>query len=112
MKRKAETKEAIITIATYAIATEGTNVRTWERLFLGMSLGNEKDTIQAIGRGRRTCEGKKELIVYDYRHPGIKGIRGHGAKRDEVYKKLGFTYLNEVNKPIQNQMFTRGLKVV
>lgn len=112
MKRKAETKEVIITIATYAIATEGTNVRTWERLFLGMSLGNEKDTIQAIGRGRRTCEGKKELIVYDYRHPGIKGIRGHGAKRNEVYKKLGFTYLNEVDKPTQNQMFTRGLKVV
>ena len=112
MKMKAETKKALITIATYAIACEGTNVKAWERIFFAIGMANEKDTIQALGRGRRTCEGKKELIVYDYRHNGIKGIRGHGAKRDEVYKKLGFTYLNEVDKPIQNQMFTRGLKVV
>lgn len=109
MKRRAESKEVLVTIATYAIATEGTNVKAWERIFLAMTIGNEKDTIQAIGRGRRICEGKQNLIIYDYRHPGIKGIRGHGAKRDAVYHKLGFS-LNKIEE--SKPLFQRGIKAV
>jgi superfamily II DNA or RNA helicase len=96
MKEKAESKEKLITIATYAIATEGTNVRSWERMFFAMTFNNEKDTIQAIGRGRRTFPGKTDLVVYDYRHPGVVGAAYHGKTRDAVYCERGFKYLDRV----------------
>jgi superfamily II DNA or RNA helicase len=95
IKRKAESREALITIATYAIATEGTNVKSWERIFLADTVGNEKDLIQAVGRGRRTKDGKDKLIIYDFRTPNVKGIRGHGTKRDDVYRKMNFKYISE-----------------
>ena len=33
MKQRAESKEVLITLATFAKATEGTNVKAWERGF-------------------------------------------------------------------------------
>lgn len=90
MKEKAERKEVLVTIATYAIATEGTNLRSWERLFFTIGPGNAKDTIQAIGRGRRTFAGKSDLVVYDYVFPNVMGIRNHFRKREKVYKDIGF----------------------
>lgn len=90
MKEKAESGECLVTIATYAIATEGTNVKRWERLFLAMTFNNEKDTIQAVGRGRRKLEGKKDCIIYDYSHPRVKGASSHINTRVRAYKKLGF----------------------
>lgn len=108
--QRAEDKEVLITIATYSIATEGTNVKSWERIFLAMSFNNEKDAIQAIGRGRRRKEGKTELIVYDYRHPEMKGIRGHGYTRDEVYNRLGFNY-KTIEKE-RKSVFNRGFSFI
>ena len=91
LKGRAERKEVYVTLATLAKATEGTNVKAWERLFLASSLKNEKDIVQAIGRVRRRTEGKPNVIVYDYRHPGVKGMRTHETNRDKVYRKLKAT---------------------
>ncbi len=89
IKQRAESKEVLVTLATLAIATEGTNVKSWEVAFLVGDIGNEKDLIQAIGRIRRTKEGKKECWIYDYRHPKMVSIRNHGKLRDGAYSKLG-----------------------
>lgn len=88
--RRAEEKEVLITIATYAIATEGTNVKSWERGFLASSVANEKDTIQAIGRCRRTKKGKEDCIIYDYRFPRVMSLKNHGKIRDKVYDKYDY----------------------
>jgi len=109
MKRKAESKECLITIATYMKAKEGTNVKVWERVFLAMTINNELDTIQAIGRGRRKCEGKEELIVYDYSHPNVKGARNHIETRKRVYKERGFIVKDPSPKTV-NYGMTRGFK--
>lgn len=87
--KKAESKEVLVTLATVAIATEGTNVKSWEVGFLVSSVANEKDLIQIIGRLRRTKEGKEKIIFYDYRHPFVSGICYHGYKRDIFYKNMG-----------------------
>ena len=89
VKRKAESKEALITLATISIACEGTNVKAWECGFLVSSIANEKDLIQILGRLRRTVEGKTDVYFYDYRHPKVAGIRNHGYKRDIWYRNLG-----------------------
>jgi len=93
MKKRAETKEVLVTIATYAIATEGTNVKAWERGFLASTIANEKDTIQAIGRCRRRTPGKMDCLIYDYQFPGIPSIYKHGVTRKKVYAKYKFTVL-------------------
>jgi len=107
MREKAESKEVLVTIATYSIATEGTNVKSWERCFLAMTFNNPISTIQAIGRVRRKKAGKTIVKVYDYRHPRIKGARNHGATRDKVYKERGFPILG-ADSQSANTVFSRG----
>lgn len=99
MKRRAESRDVLITIATYSIATEGTNVKAWERGFLASTIANEKDTVQAIGRCRRTMPGKKDCLIYDYRFPGVISAKNHGRVRDKVYYERGYeTIGKEVTK--------------
>ena len=88
VKRRAESKEVLITLATISIACEGTNVKAWECGFLVSSVANEKDLIQILGRLRRTTEGKTDVYFYDYRHPQVVGIKKHGYERDNWYKNL------------------------
>lgn len=90
MKKIAESKESLITLTTLAMATEGTNVKAWERIFLVSSIANRKDLIQAIGRVRRTKEGKDLVRIYDYSHPYIDGVRQHISVRLKYYEEKGF----------------------
>lgn len=90
MKKIAESKESLITLTTLAMATEGTNVKAWERIFLVSSIANRKDLIQAIGRVRRTKEGKELVRIYDYSHPYIDGVKQHISVRLKYYEEKGF----------------------
>jgi superfamily II DNA or RNA helicase len=85
--RKAEEGIYKITLATFAKATEGTNVKRWDTAFLVTSINDEKNTEQAVGRIRRRKKGKTECIVYDYAHPNVKGMKNHINTRLKVYKK-------------------------
>ena len=93
MKQIAESRQALITLATYSIATEGTNVKAWEVAYLVSSINNEKNTEQAVGRIRRSKEGKiNPVIVYDYLLPNVYSIgTKHFYTRHKRYKRLGFT---------------------
>lgn len=118
MKKKAESKQALITLATYSIATEGTNVKAWEVCFLISSINNEKNVEQAVGRVRRSKEGKiNPVLVYDYLLPNVYSIgTKHYYTRQKRYKKLGFkiTKINgrgqstTTEQPQRKSMFTRG----
>lgn len=87
MKERAEKKEVLITLATFAKATEGTNVKAWERGFLVTSLNDEKNTIQAVGRLRRRKAGKKDVIIYTYDHPLARGLKSHIKTQLKAFKK-------------------------
>lgn len=91
IKEKAETKEALITLATISISCEGTNVKSWERGFLVSTVANKKDLIQILGRLRRTKDGKTNVFFYDYRHPFMTIFNKHGVKRDKWYREIGIT---------------------
>jgi superfamily II DNA or RNA helicase len=108
MKIKAESKEVLITLATYSIATEGTNVKAWEVAFLVSSINNEKNTEQASGRIRRAKEGKINPVrLYDFRYPNVYTLDKHGFTRDRRYKKLKFKKVGS-KLPISTSLFTRG----
>lgn len=110
MMEKAESKKCLVTLATYAKATEGTNVKAWEVAFLVSSINNKKNTEQAVGRIRRSNKGKlKTVLLYDYRFPTSYSLSKHGATRDMVYKDLMFDYVPEYStKKPKKGMFSRG----
>ena len=109
MKRKAECGEVLITLATYSIATEGTNVKAWQTAFLVSSMNNAKNTEQAVGRVRRTIKGSNKTMsyVYDYHHPKVGVVSRHISTRLMRYNKLklnviGDTYKKSTSGPIAN----------
>lgn len=111
MMRKAENKEILVTLATYAKATEGTNVKSWEVEFLVSSLNNQKNVEQATGRIRRRKEGKLDPVkVYDIRYSKCYSLAGHYRTRLTTYRKLKYKIVDskEVDKPKQRGMFSRG----
>lgn len=110
MKQRAESKEVLITLATFAKATEGTNVKAWERGFLVTSINNEKNVIQAVGRCRRRKEGKEDVIIYDYAHPKVKGMRNHINTRLKAYKQNKAKIIWEDKPNNSKGTITRGWK--
>lgn len=105
---KADKNRKFITLTTYAKATEGTNVKTWEVEFLVSSINNEKNAEQAVGRIRRAKEGKlNPAILYDYRVPYVYSLSNHGSTRDRRYKQLGFIVEGE-KSPNKRSIFKRG----
>lgn len=106
VKELAENQRKYITLTTYAKATEGTNVKQWEVEFLVSSLNNGKNVEQAVGRVRRTKEGKKidTAIVYDYRFPRVYSFASHSRTRDKRYRDLKFN-IEGVQK---RGLFSRG----
>lgn len=88
MLEKAEQSD--ITLATYGIATEGTNVKSWQTLFLVSSINNAKNTEQIVGRIRRTDGNKERAYVYDYCHTDVYGMARHHDTRRRRYVELGF----------------------
>lgn len=114
MMKKADSKEVLITLATLAKATEGTNVRSWEVMFLVSSINNEKNIEQATGRIRRTKEGKlNPVLVYDYYQRDCYSVRSHIKKRIGVYKKLKYDIECESEELIRSKRgrsFSRGYR--
>ena len=108
LMRKAEEKECLVTLATYAKATEGTNVKSWEVEFLVSSLNNEKNVEQATGRIRRRKEGKlNTVLVYDVCYPHCYSLGSHFYTRNKAYSRLKYQVDNTLAEP-KKTMFSRG----
>lgn len=111
MIERAESKEVLITLATYAKATEGTNVKSWEVEFLISSINDEKNIEQATGRIRRRKYGKlSPVIVYLVRYSQCYSLRSHFNTHLSVYGKLGYDVQDpkEPKKRGRVSLFSRG----
>ena len=110
MMKKAEDKEVLVTLATYAKAVEGTNVKSWEVEFLVSSVNNEKNVEQATGRVRRRKEGKLDpVVVYDIRYSECYSLKNHFNTRMKVYRRLKYSVKDPKNVFKQRAgMFSRG----
>lgn len=110
LQKKAENREVLVTLATYAKSTEGTNIKAWEVEFLVSSLNDEKNVEQATGRIRRRKEGKIDpVIVYDVRYPECYSLATHyyGARKN-VYDALDYSVHDPKEK--SKGVFSRGYK--
>lgn len=112
MMNKAENKEVMVTLATYAKATEGTNVKSWEVEFLVSSVNNKKNVEQATGRIRRRKEGKINPVrVYDVRYSDCYSLSSHYATRRATYRSLKYSVKDSKEKSSKGRgIFSRGYK--
>lgn len=111
LMERADSKEVLITLATLAKTTEGTNVKAWEVLFLISSMNDSKNIEQATGRIRRVKDGKlKPVLVYDYYHSEVYSMRNHISTHLSTFKRLKYDidYGDTGLLSDSGKMFSRG----
>ena len=96
-KAKAEREQALedmrtgkikVLFASYSLAKEGLDIPCLDRLFLASPCKFSAIVTQAVGRIRRTAEGKETPVVYDF-VDNIGFCLGAYKKRKSCYKKMG-----------------------
>ena len=75
--------------ASYSLAKEGLDVPPLDRLFLASPCKYSAIITQAVGRIRRTAEGKETPVVYDFVDEEIGFCIGAWKKRCTSYRKMG-----------------------
>ena len=97
-KAKAEREQAIedmrtgkkkFLFASYSLAKEGLDIPRLDRLFLASPAKYSAIITQAVGRVRRTCDGKDTPVVYDFVDRWIGFCAGAYKKRCTAYRKMG-----------------------
>ena len=97
-KAKAEREQAIedmrtgrklYLFASYSLAKEGLDVPRLDRLFLASPAKYSAIITQAVGRIRRTSDGKETPIVIDFVDGEIGFCMGAYKKRCSSYRKMG-----------------------
>ena len=74
--------------ASYSLAKEGLDIPCLDRLFMASPCKYSAIVTQAVGRIRRTAEGKETPIVYDF-VDRIGFCLGAYKKRKTCYRKMG-----------------------
>jgi superfamily II DNA or RNA helicase len=97
-KAKAEREQAIedmrtgkmkYLFASYSLAKEGLDVPILDRLFLASPCKYSAIVTQAVGRIRRTADGKETPVVIDFIDREIGFCEGAWRKRKSCYRKMG-----------------------
>lgn len=97
-KAKAEREQALedmrtgkkkYLFASYSLAKEGLDVPRLDRLFLASPVKFSSVVTQAVGRIRRTAEGKETPVVYDFVDEQIGYCDRAYMERKRSYRKMG-----------------------
>jgi superfamily II DNA or RNA helicase len=88
IKHKLERKE-IQNVVSTVVWREGINVKSLNSIIIAGGGKNEKDLIQACGRGARKDEGKDEFVIVDF-VDSAKYLSQHFCERLKTYIKKGW----------------------
>lgn len=75
--------------ASYSLAKEGMDIPCLDRLFLASPAKYSAIITQAVGRVRRTADGKETPIVYDFKDSQIGFCERAFKERCRSYRKMG-----------------------
>ncbi|RPI56486.1 MAG: hypothetical protein EHM49_00390 [Deltaproteobacteria bacterium] len=89
IKHALDSKETMCVIAS-TIFKEGVNIRSLDTCINAAGQKSEIATLQALGRGLRTTEDKKTVLIIDFKDMGHKYLRSHYRARYAIYKKNGW----------------------
>lgn len=85
-----EHTEKFVIVATGKYIGEGFDYAKLDTLFLTMPISWKGKLAQYVGRLHRICEGKKEVIVYDYVDVNVGMLENMFRKRVSGYRVLGY----------------------
>lgn len=88
IKKKLESKETMAAIAT-SVWREGINIKSLGCIINGCGGKAEIMTLQAIGRGLRTTDGKTDLVIVDFLDP-YRYLAQHTIQRLKIYVENGW----------------------
>ncbi|MDD2710589.1 MAG: DEAD/DEAH box helicase family protein [Verrucomicrobiae bacterium] len=90
IERKLATGGRFILLATSSLIGEGFDLPQLDTLFLAMPLSFKGRLIQYAGRLQRPCEGKREVVIYDYIEPANALTMSMYRKRLKAYRQMGY----------------------
>ena len=93
---KIDRGEASILITTFELLGEGFDVPRLNRGFIALPFREKARVEQAVGRIQRTCEGKKDAILYDYVDENVGILKNQFINRANVYRWLGMKITEEI----------------
>lgn len=80
----------LVVIATGQYLGEGFDCPQIDTLFLVFPVSFKGKLVQYVGRVLRECEGKSDVVVYDYADLQVSVLKRMHLKRLKVYKSVGF----------------------
>ncbi len=89
-----ENGEITVLITTFELLGEGFDVKKLNRGFIVLPFRERARVEQTVGRIQRTCEGKKDAILYDYVDEDIGILKNQFIHRAMTYKLLGMRIIN------------------
>jgi superfamily II DNA or RNA helicase len=88
IKSQLESKETMAVIST-SVWFEGINIKSVDVIILAYGGKSDIRTLQAIGRGLRTTEIKKDILLVDFLDP-YNYLSSHTIQRITIYVKMGW----------------------
>lgn len=79
-----------VLLATSSLIGEGFDLPRLDTLFLTMPLSFKGRLIQYAGRLHRPCEGKRDVVIYDYIEPANALTMSMYRKRLAAYRQMGY----------------------
>lgn len=92
-----DSTEKFVIVATGKYIGEGFDYAKLDTLFLTMPISWKGKLAQYVGRLHRLCEGKREVIVYDYVDVNVGMFENMYRKRISGYRALGYEIKIEEN---------------
>lgn len=83
-------KRSIDVLIVSTIFDEGVDVRNIRTLVVGSGGKSDEKTIQRLGRGMRTADGKSSMILVDFFDATNEYLERHSKRRRFVYKREGY----------------------
>ena len=89
--------QKFILLATSSLIGEGFDLPQLDTLFLAMPLSFKGRLVQYAGRLHRPCEGKRDVLIYDYIEPSNTLTMSMHRKRLTAYRQMGYRVEGSVN---------------
>jgi superfamily II DNA or RNA helicase len=83
-------KRAIDVIVVSTIMDEGVDVRNIRTLIPAAGGTSNEKTLQRLGRGMRTADGKSSIILIDFYDRTHEYLQRHSIKRKRTYEREGY----------------------
>ena len=77
-------------VSTESYLGEGFDLARLDALFLATPISWDGNVTQQAGRLHRSCEGKSDVVIYDYIETSVPMLERMYRKRLKTYAKLGY----------------------